>query len=151
MPKAVNIKIGTNKFIAFKFTSTARTYCDPEVFAGFIGVLGENGYPSSDIISTGMCEEDGTCFPSTTHNNGQSVDIKYLKKNGGITAYMYNKDFDKVRMQKIVNGFVKFHFKYLAAWTDSEGKLMTNAKKVSHHHHHFHAGSLNKTEIRRND
>ncbi len=123
LPNGLNTKVN-NKSVKFAFTSTARTYCGPEHFACFIGALTEVGY--ADIVSGGMCEEDGTCFPSISHNNGQSVDTSYLD--------------DDIREQNFINAMNKFGF---------DGQLRGYAKKKfdhttakSHHNSHLHSGVL---------
>ncbi|WP_158978768.1 hypothetical protein [Cellulophaga sp. L1A9] len=123
LPNGLNKKVN-NKSVKFAFTSTARTYCGPEHFACFIGALTEVGY--TDIVSGGMCEEDGTCFPSISHNNGQSVDTSYLD--------------DDTREQNFINAMNKFGF---------DGQLRGHAKKKfdhmtakSHHNSHLYSGVL---------
>lgn len=123
LPDGLNKEVG-GKTVKFSFTSTARTFCGPEHFACFIGALAEVGY--KDIVSGGMCEEDGTCFPSTTHNNGQSVDTNYID--------------DDEREQKFIDALHKFGFDYQLRGHAKKKFKNTTAK--SHHNSHLHSGGL---------
>ena len=74
MPDSINKK-NIDKSVIYSFTKTTRRYCGPEHFACFIGALAETGLI---LKSGGACEEDGTCYPSVSHINGQSIDTSYL-------------------------------------------------------------------------
>ena len=122
MPNGLNKKL-TNKSIIYSFTATVRRYCGPEHLACFIGALAETGF---SLKSAGACEEDGTCYPSVSHINGQSIDTGYLN------------DVDE---QKFINAMHKFGFtsqlrgkkKKIFTHTSDGGKL---------HNNHLHSGIL---------
>lgn len=78
MPDNVNVKFkvnGTEKQIRYGFFNTQRRYAFHGCFAGLIGVLAETNLP---VESTGMCFEDATSFPSISHPNGDSIDLRYF-------------------------------------------------------------------------
>lgn len=81
-----------------------------------------------DIHSGGMCEKDGTCFPSTTHNNGQSVDTGYL---------------DNVREQKFINAMNKFGFN--TQYRGTNKKAFKNTVPKAYHNDHLHSGNFKPT------
>ncbi|MGY3793354.1 hypothetical protein [Aquimarina sp. 433] len=124
MPDQLNKTIGDQK-IVFNFTKTARRYCGPEHFAGFIGVLAEIEY--TNIKSGGSCEKDGTSFPSVKHINGQSIDTNYLG--------------DNIKDQKVIDALHNFGFTEIL-----RGK---NKKAFNHasdggklHNNHLHSGEF---------
>jgi len=123
MPDRLNKAI-TNSHIKFSFTNTARRYCGPEHLACFIGALAKTGLT---LKSGGACEKDGTCYPSVSHINGQSIDTSYLN------------DSDE---QKFINAMHSYGFE-----TQLRG---TKKKKFTHtkdggklHNNHLHSGKLN--------
>ncbi|WP_338815822.1 hypothetical protein V9L05_24155 (plasmid) [Bernardetia sp. Wsw4-3y2] len=124
MPKSLQVAIDNEKFVQYKFTKTQRTYCKPELFAGFIGALAEVGY--TDIVSGGMCEEDATCYPSTTHINGESVDTNYI---------------DNERQQKFINAMYKFGFSTILRGSAKKKFDHTKDGKALHNNH-LHSGGF---------
>ena len=74
MPDSLKYNNGNVK-ISYTFSNTQRRYTSPGHLACFIGALATTGLA---IQSTGSCFEEGTGFPSTSHNNGRSVDTIYL-------------------------------------------------------------------------
>ncbi|QXP54514.1 hypothetical protein H0I25_10480 [Cellulophaga sp. HaHa_2_95] len=79
------------------------------------------------LKSGGACEKDGTCNPSVSHINGQSIDTSYLN------------DTDE---QKFINAMHDYGFdtqlrgkeKKEFTHTDDGGKF---------HNNHLHSGKLN--------
>jgi hypothetical protein len=72
----VNFKVnGTDKQIKYEFVNTQRRYAFHGCFASLIGVLAETNIA---IQSTGMCFQDATSFPSISHPNGDSIDLRYF-------------------------------------------------------------------------
>src|SRR5699024_10670827 len=63
--------------IQYELQETYRKYTHPDLMAGFIGALANI---QKNIIVTGCCYRDGSCFPSALHVNGESLDTKYIKK-----------------------------------------------------------------------
>ncbi|MFD0864179.1 hypothetical protein ACFQ1M_18330 [Sungkyunkwania multivorans] len=124
MPDQLNKKIGNQK-VTFTFTKTARRYCGPEHFAGFIGALAEVEY--ENIKSGGSCEEDGTSYPSVSHINGQSIDTNYLGNN--------TKD------QKFIDAMHNFGFKSILRGSSKKAFNHTgNGGKL--HNNHLHSGGF---------
>ena len=122
MPDTLNKNAG-NKSIIYSFTKTARRFCGPEHFAAFIGALAEDGYT---IKSGGACEKDGTCYPSVSHVNGQSVDTSYL---------------NNTEEQKFINAMHKFGFKEQLRGKSKKAFTHTsNGGKL--HNNHLHSGKL---------
>ncbi|MFL0086028.1 hypothetical protein V2754_09320, partial [Tenacibaculum maritimum] len=122
MPDSINKKI-TDKSVIYSFTKTTRRYCGPEHFACFVGALAETGLT---LKSGGACEEDGTCYPSVSHINGQSID----------TSYLNDKD-----EQKFINAMHKFGF--TSQLRGSSKKKYTNTTDGGKlHNNHLHSGVL---------
>jgi len=109
--------------IKFKFHETLRTYSNPELFAGFIGALADSSF--STIECTGSSYEDSSCYPSTSHVNGQSIDTTYLNK--------------KTDQQKFIDALWKFGFKlhYIGS-----SMSYTHGTKDKYHNDHLHSGSF---------
>ncbi|MCX8728749.1 hypothetical protein J3U63_13245, partial [Gilliamella sp. B2838] len=82
-----------NIIIKYQFSNTKRRYTGPAPFAGFIGALAEVGF---ELTTTGSCFYEASCFPSSEHVNGKSIDTLYK--------------FNVVQDQKIINAMEKFHF-----------------------------------------
>lgn len=70
MPDEINYVKGTI-IIKYQFSNTKRRYTGPAPLAGFIGALTEVGF---ELITTGNCFYEASCFPSSEHVNGTSVD-----------------------------------------------------------------------------
>ncbi|MCX8711339.1 hypothetical protein J3U57_02235 [Gilliamella sp. B3464] len=94
------IKIEEGVSIKYELKETFRKYINPDLLAGFIGALAEI---KENIIVTGSAYEQGSCFPSSLHINGLSIDTKYIKKVKNLTDYKKDKEF--------VNALAKFHFR----------------------------------------
>lgn len=45
-------------------------------FAALIGALAQCGL---SLVSEGSAMKDGTCFPSVSHTNGESIDSNYFQ------------------------------------------------------------------------
>ncbi|SUV53256.1 hypothetical protein [Bergeyella zoohelcum] len=84
--------------VYYSFRSSQRRYCNPETYAGFIGVLAELG--REDILCTGMCFEDATSYPSLTHPNGDSAD----------TAYYSTLELEQKKLMLSKNFILKIYF-----------------------------------------
>ena len=85
--------------IKCELTETFRKYTNPDIMAGFIGALAEI---KENILVTGSAYEQGSCFPSALHINGQSIDTKYIRKVNNLSNW--NKD------RAFVQALYKFHF-----------------------------------------
>lgn len=84
MPDSLKYNNGNVK-ISYTFSNTQRRYTSPGHLACFIGALATTGLA---IQSTGSCFEEGTGFPSTSHNNGRSVDTIYLTNQNHEQKYI---------------------------------------------------------------
>ncbi|MCX8639025.1 hypothetical protein J3U37_02830 [Gilliamella sp. B3172] len=85
--------------IKYELKETYRKYINSDLLAGFIGALAEI---KENIIVTGSAYEQGSCFPSSLHVNGLSIDTKYIKKVKNLTDWGKDKEF--------VKALAKFHF-----------------------------------------
>lgn len=137
---SVNLKNG--KFISHKFESTNRRYTNPDVFAGYVGVLFE--MLNYKVICHGSCFKDGSGYPSITHLNGKSFDIQ--KKSNEPTVKLTD---DEVNL---VKAFSKFHFRLL--YTNKTCKVqLTNMltgmtiKDIPGHDDHLHFGEFDSGKI----
>ncbi len=80
-----------------------------------------------NLKSGGACEEDGTCYPSVSHINGQSIDTSYLN------------DTDE---QKFINAMHNFGFDtQLRGSSKKEYTHTSDGGKL--HNNHLHSGKLN--------
>lgn len=66
---------GVAKTIRYTFSNTHRRFAHPGCFAAFLGILGHLNY--NDMVTTGMCFEDATSYPSVSHPNGDSIDTAH--------------------------------------------------------------------------
>jgi hypothetical protein len=123
---------GANRVrVAFTFRGTARKFCNPRCFAGFIGVLAQLG--RDDVVCTGMCFGDATSYPSVSHPNGDSVDTAYL-------AALADE-------QAKVNAFGAYYYRaILRGNTGWKGRL-TGSRFHANHEDHLHSGEFNLSMV----
>ena len=128
MPDEINYSKGNVK-VRYSFSNTKRRYTGPDPLAGFIGALAETGL---QLTTTGSCFAEGSCFPSSEHVNGKSVDTLYLNDNDE---------------QKFINAMHKFNFNEQI--TGKDKKKFDNARKEkkgnlhnTHLHSEFKSGSI---------
>lgn len=118
--------------IRYKFSSTKRRYTGANCLAGFIGALADC---KIEITTTGSCFSEASCFPSSEHVNGKSVD----------TIYMW----DKKKDQKIIDAMDKFYFSKILVGNKS---YFSDLKKCedggSLHNSHLHSGNFNNSKIK---
>jgi len=73
---------GNTFSIKFFYQDTRRRFANPSVFAALIGGLAKFNQITNnrnvDVISEGFSFEDGSCFPSINHRNGEALDIHYF-------------------------------------------------------------------------
>ncbi len=134
MPDDLNFDedAGDNRVRAtFAYRNTARRYCNPECFAGFIGVLIQLG--RGDVVCTGMCFGDATSYPSVTHPNGDSVDTAYL-------STLANE-------QLKVDAFRDHYFTNILRGNISWYPQLTNTAYSSGHNDHLHSGDFNNARV----
>ena len=99
IPDSVNY-VNDDVIIKYELKETFRKYTNPDVMAGFIGALAEI---KENIIVTGSAYEQGSCFPSALHINGQAIDTKYIKHVNNLSNWDKDREF--------VNALAKFHFR----------------------------------------
>ncbi len=133
MPDEINYSKDNVK-VRYSFSNTKRRYTGPDPLAGFIGALAETGL---QLTTTGSCFAEGSCFPSSEHVNGKSVDTLYLN------------DDDE---QKFINAMHKFNFNEQI--TGKDKKKFDNARKEkkgnlhnTHLHSEFKPGSIKEITI----
>jgi hypothetical protein len=109
--------------VRYIFSNTERRYTGPGALAGFIGALAETGLK---LTTTGSCFTEGSCFPSSEHVNGKSIDTLYLK------------DVDE---QKFINAMHKFNFnKQITGKDKKKFDNATQETKGTLHNSHLHSG-----------
>lgn len=111
-------------------TGTNRYYFKPELAAAFIGVLLDLG--TMGIGSGGCSYDNGTCWPSRSHVNGEAVDTNYKVLSSGTLA----------QDQTIINTMAKFGFTYILKGTSSTFATLTGATPFNYHNDHLHSGLL---------
>ena len=134
LPDPLNYNSGNLK-IALSFENTIRKYMGRNHFAGLIGALAECGL---SLVSEGSAMKDGTCFPSVSHTNGESIDSDY---------------FNLENTQKYVDAMAKFGFTSFYYKPGMELEKPSKAKvfeEDSHHKAHLHCGvtQISITEIK---
>ena len=131
MPDEINY-VKDNIIIKYQFSNTKRRYTGPAPLAGFIGALAEVGF---ELITTGSCFYEASCFPSSEHVNGTSVD----------TTYIQNVDKD----QKIIDAMAKFHFIKRLIGINQYCKKLSNAEHHNElHDSHLHSGDFDETQVK---
>ena len=131
MPDSLSYKKG-DVSIEYKFSNTKRRYTGADSFAGFIGAL---AYCKVLITTTGSCFSEASCFPSSEHVNGKSVD----------TIYKWIKKTD----QKIIDAMNKFHFAKILVGNNKYFLDLKNCKDGgSLHNSHLHSGEFNKKKVK---
>ncbi|MGD1319260.1 hypothetical protein [Chryseobacterium sp. 2R14A] len=140
--KAIIVKIpdplnynSENIKINLSFQNTIRKYMGRDHFAALIGALAECGLP---LVSEGSAMKDGTCFPSVSHTNGESIDSDY-----------YNVE----NTQKYINAMANFGITTFYYKPGMRLRKPTNAitfREDSHHRAHLHCGTsrINIKEIK---
>ncbi|MFL0261033.1 hypothetical protein V2762_13885 [Tenacibaculum maritimum] len=87
------------------------------------------------ITTTGSCFSEGSCFPSSEHVNGKSVD----------TIYKWEKKTDK----KIINAMDKFHFAKILVGNKKYFSDFDNCEDGgSLHNSHLHSGDFDKNNVK---
>ncbi len=130
MPDTLNITI-QGGVIAYGFSNTQRRFCNPECFAGFVGVLSQ--YRLAGVNSTGMCFGDATSYPSLSHPNGDSVDTSYLT--------------DRTRQQNLLDAFVNWNFTEVIAGTNRQTWLQRAHSYAADHNDHLHSGDFSIASV----
>ncbi len=134
MPDNLNINFETglnNVRATFTYRNTARRYCNPACFAGFIGVLIQLG--RTDVVCTGMCFGDATSYPSVTHPNGDSVD----------TAYLATLAIEQLK----VDAFRDYYFTNILRGNISWYPQLTNTAYSNGHNDHLHSGDFDLDRV----
>ena len=110
--------------IRYTFSATQRRYTSPGAFAGFIGALADC---SLTLETTGSCFQYGSCFPSSEHVNGKSIDTLYLN------------DTDE---QTFITAMHKFHFTKQITGKNKKTFQYAIKEKVDPplHNSHLHSG-----------
>lgn len=129
MPDGINYN-KTNVSISYSFSKTQRRYASPGAFAGFIGALAVTGLK---VQTTGSCFRYGSCFPSSEHVNGKSID----------TVYLNNAD-----EQKFITAMNKFGFNKQVTGKDKHTfEHAIKEKRGTLHNSHLHSG-FNETFVK---
>lgn len=139
MPDCLNYT-SNNVVIKYELKETFRKYTHPDILAGFIGALAEI---QENIIVTGSAYEQGSCFPSALHVNGESIDSKYLKKVNGLASWEKDKIF--------VRALAKFHFKKFRIGTNmiSEfSRISGCADGGGLHNSHLHSENFDSSAVK---
>lgn len=66
--------------IRFNYQHTRRRFSNPDLFAGLLGALAQQYYRNNALVllSFGLSYEDGSCYPSAEHVNGEAIDVDYF-------------------------------------------------------------------------
>jgi len=99
MPDNINYS-RDNVSIIYELVGTYRRFTNPDVMAGFIGALAEI---KMKVEVSGSAYEQGSCFPSALHVNGESIDTHYFSLSTDSNKREKDKDF--------ITALYKFHFR----------------------------------------
>ena len=98
-----------------------------------------------NIIITGSAYEQGSCFPSALHINGQSIDTKYIRKVNNSSNW--NKD------RAFVKALYKFHFTIFRIGTLMYKSNFAGLKRTVDgkglHDTHLHSEAFNFASIKK--
>jgi hypothetical protein len=134
MPDGLNYPFSLGsaaKLIRYTFLNTERKFANPGCFGAFIGVLAQLNF--NDVISTGMCFDDATSYPSTEHPNGDSIDTGHLNTTQ--------------RRNSIIGAFRDWHFTNIIS---GDSPIYINDNSDSHnsaHNNHLHAGNFDVNTV----
>ncbi|WP_314241197.1 hypothetical protein [Empedobacter tilapiae] len=121
MPNELNYNY-SGVVVKYSFSNTQRRYTSPNALAGFIGALAETGF--TNIITTGSCFAEDTCFPSVAHVNGKSIDTLYI---------------DRANQTEFITAMNKFGFNDQITGNDGT-HTYKGTKNKSDHNDHLHSG-----------
>ncbi len=137
----INYKSG-DVIIKCVLRETYRKYTNPDIMAGLIGALAEI---KENIIITGSAYEQGSCFPSALHINGQSIDTKYIRKVNNLSNW--NKD------RAFVQALYKFHFTIFrigsSMYKSNFADLNGTKDGYGLHNSHLHSEAFNFASIKK--
>ena len=137
----INYKSG-DVIIKCVLRETYRKYTNPDIMAGLIGALAEI---KENIIITGSSYEQGSCFPSALHINGQSIDTKYIRKVNNLSNW--NKD------RAFVQALYKFHFTIFRIGSSMYKSNFADLKGTKDgyglHNSHLHSEAFNFASIKK--
>ena len=135
-----------NFSIKYGFKDSKRRYANPGLFAAMLGSI---AVYNKSVTSTGSAFQWGSCFPSTDHINGMSIDFKYrsyIAKNQyhPHTSQQYKDDLAFLNAMRLF-------FKIILVGNKPHFADFRNLDKVKDggklHNDHFHAEfSLAKIE-----
>lgn len=143
MPDNIDIKFkvnGTNKQIKYGFFNTQRRFAFHGCFAALIGVLAETNL---EVESTGMCFQDATSFPSISHPNGDSIDLRY---NGDHTAAATPAELaERAKDVLLADTFRAWFFSQIVCGNHQLAWLAghVNANNAAHNDH-LHSGNFDR-------
>ncbi len=71
---------GKNLKIHYNYDNTRRRYAKPAMFAGLIAALAKMHLRDSSLtlVCQGFAYQDGSCYPSSEHVNGNAIDTNYF-------------------------------------------------------------------------
>jgi hypothetical protein len=124
--------------IKFKFQNTRRRWANPDVFGAVIGALAMLYEKDSTLTmeTAGFAFEDGSCYPSKEHVNGDAMDSDYFPNHND------NQDFINLLFHYGFRLFrVGFGMNYTHATADATGPAPTL------HTSHLHSTSLDPAPI----
>ena len=140
IPEIINYE-NDDVTIKCELTETYRKYTNPDIMAGFIGALAEI---KENILVTGSAYEQGSCFPSALHINGQSIGTKYIRKVNNLSNW--NKD------RAFVQALYKFHFTIFRIGTlmyESDFEDLKGTKDgLGLHNSHLHSEKFDFASIK---
>ena len=133
--------------IAFGYKNTARRFCNPDLFAAFIGVLAETSLTS--IESTGMCFGNATSYPSVSHPNGDSIDTRYIGTGRTRNLWDTRPTFDADAETLFATAFVNWGFTQVIAGSHSRYDDLETVVHLrnGHHNDHLHSGNFDEDFI----
>ncbi len=129
-------------------SESQRYYVNPDCLAGFLGAMAENNI--EDIKFNGASKKDGSSKPSSSHYNGEAIDISYLRTDfSGESCTLTTLEFDYVRQVAFNNSLYKFGFArngkmYSESFKRGKSEIiLPHSTHMADHYHHLHIRGFN--------
>lgn len=140
--------INENNFVSHILKDTNRRFINPNLLAGYVGVLFE--LLNKKIVSSGSCFKDGTGFPSVEHTNGKSIDIPLSEATKARLKYNKENPLNEDEI-KVVKAFKNFHFTDIITDPLCKAQISDigiNVRGLEKHKDHFHFTKFDMTKVK---
>jgi hypothetical protein len=128
-----------NVDVKLTYPSTQRRFAQPRVAAIVIAILIET---KLNLASGGFSLDNGTCFPSVEHVNGEAVDLEYYPNTANMNVNIN---------EAIIDRFTKYQFTDIIIGLPKDNPIFDQFESTSNgikikqrgdHDTHLHCGKL---------